>query len=202
MGLSLEGIGATLSSQDGFTIVEQLLPGGAAQQSGKIQPQDKIIAVGQFKPNGDADKMENVIEMDLRDVVRRIRGPKGSKVQLTILRKSGDGKERISLVLTRDQIKLEDEAASLNYESIAQSKDKKKKIALLNLPAFYADARRGGRSSATDLKALLKDVRDKKADAVVLDLSSQLGGGSLDDARSIAGLFFQNRKCGEAIDPR
>jgi carboxyl-terminal processing protease len=189
MGLSLEGIGATLSSQDGFTVVEQLIAGGSAKTSGLVQPQDKIIAVGQFKPTGEPAEMENVVEMDLRDVVRRIRGPKGSKVRLTVLRKSGDTKERLTVTLTREQIKLEDEAASITYID----KDvggEKKKIAILDLPSFYADSHRGGRSSASDMKALLKEARDKKADALVLDLSNN-GGGSLDDAVRIAGLFFK-----------
>ena len=81
MSLSLEGIGATLSSQDGFTVVEALVPGGSAARSGFMQPQDKIIAVAQ----GEKGVPENVVEMDLRDVVRKIRGEKGTKVRLTIL---------------------------------------------------------------------------------------------------------------------
>jgi carboxyl-terminal processing protease len=189
MGLSLEGIGATLSSQDGFTVVEQLIAGGSAQQSGKIKPQDKIVAVGQYNAKGEAEKPDNVQEMDLRDVVRRIRGPKGSKVQLVILRKTPQGNEHVNVTLTREKIKLEDEAASISYvdrEVLGQ----KKKIAILNLPSFYSDGRRDGRSSATDMKVLLKDAREKKADALVLDFSNN-GGGSLDDAVRIAGLFFK-----------
>lgn len=187
MGLSLEGIGATLSSQDGFTVVEQLIPGGSASQSGLIEPGDKIVAVGQFKPSGDAADMENVIEMDLRDVVRRIRGPKGSKVRLTVLKKNNGGKSTIEL--TRDQIKLEEEAAQLSFVD-KEIGGEKKKIAIMNLPSFYADSKRGGRSSATDMKALMKKAREANADAMVLDLS-QNGGGSLDDAVKISGLFFK-----------
>jgi carboxyl-terminal processing protease len=190
MGLSLEGIGATLSSQDGFTVVEQLIEGGSAKASGLIVPQDKIVAVGQFKPSGEAGEMENVVEMDLRDVVRRIRGQKGSKVRLMVLRKANDGKqERLTVDLVRDKIKLEEEAAQLLWQE-REINGEKKKVAILNLPSFYADAKRGGRSAASDMKNLLKEAKAKNAEALVLDLSNN-GGGSLDDAVKIAGLFFK-----------
>lgn len=184
MRLSLEGIGATLSSQDGFTVVEQLVPGGAAAKSGLIDPQDKIIAVGQ-----DKGVMENVIDMDLKDVVKKIRGPKGTKVRLTILRKKGDGKQRLDVTLTREKVNLEDEAASIIYQD-KEINGKKKKIGIINFPSFYADSRRGGRSSAADLKKLIKEANEKKVDGLVLDMSTN-GGGSLEDAVKIAGLFFK-----------
>lgn len=183
MSLSLQGIGATLSSTDGFTVVEDLVPGGPAARSGLIQNQDKIIAVGQEK-----GPMENVIEMDLRDVVKKIRGKKGTKVRLTILRKKGDGKDRLDITLVRDQIKLEDQAASLAVIE-KEAGGAKKKIGVINFPSFYSDARRGGRSSAADMKKLVAEARAKKLDGLMLDLSTN-GGGSLDDAVKIAGLFF------------
>lgn len=184
MRLSLEGIGATLSSQDGFTVVEQLVPGGAAAKSGLIEPQDKIVAVGQTD-----GPMENVIDMDLKDVVKKIRGNKGTKVRLTILRKSGDGKKRFDVTLTREKVNLEDEAASITFVD-KEVQGQKKKLGVINFPSFYADSRRGGRSSAADMKKLVKEANDKKADGLVLDLSSN-GGGSLEDAVKIAGLFFK-----------
>lgn len=179
MSLSLQGIGATLSFQDGFTIVDDLIPGGPAARSGLIDPQDKIIAVGQ-----DGQPKENVIEMELRDVVKKIRGKKGTKVHLTILRKKGGKTERNDITLVRDEIKLEDQAASISYID----KDKKK-IGIINFPSFYSDARRGGRSSAADVKKLISEARAAKVDGLVLDLSNN-GGGSLDDAVKVAGLFF------------
>ncbi|HAG90849.1 MAG TPA: tail-specific protease [Bdellovibrionales bacterium] len=193
MRLSLEGIGATLSSQDGFTVIEQLVSGGSAQSSGKLKPKDKIIGVAQGKdPN-----FQNVIEMDLRDVVRLIRGPKGSSVTLQILRKKNDGADRFTVTLVRDKIKLEDEAASVTYidremENTQKKGEKvKKKIALLNLPSFYSDSRsQKGRSAAADMRKILADINKEKADAVVLDLSTN-GGGSLRDAVDIAGFFFK-----------
>lgn len=184
MRLSLEGIGATLSSQDGFTVVEQLVPGGAAAKSGLIEPQDKIVAVGQEK-----GAMENVIDMDLKDVVKKIRGAKGTKVRLSILRKKGEEKKRLDVTLTREKVNLEDEAASIIYQD-KEVNGKKKKIGIINFPSFYADSRRGGRSSAADLKKIIKEANDKKVDGLVLDLSNN-GGGSLEDAVKIAGLFFK-----------
>lgn len=183
MRLSLEGIGATLSSQDGFTVVEQLVAGGAAARSGQIELQDRIVAVGQ-----ETGPMENVIDMDLKDVVKKIRGKKGTKVRLSILRRSGDKKERFEVTLTRDKVNLEDDAAQISFIDKTVG-GVKKKIGIINFPSFYADSRRGGRSSADDLKKLIKEANDKKADGLVLDLSNN-GGGSLEDAVKIAGLFF------------
>ncbi len=185
MGLQLEGIGATLSSQDGYTVIENVIPGGSAAKSGLIEPQDKIISVGQ----GEAGATESVIDEQLRDVVKKIRGAKGTKVRLSILRKVTGKTKRVDVVLTRDKISLEDEAAQISYVD-KEVGGKKKKLGIIELPSFYSATRRGGRSSATDLKKLLKEARDKKLDGVVLDLSNN-GGGSLEDAVKIAGLFFK-----------
>lgn len=184
MRLSLEGIGATLSNQDGFTVIEQLIPGGAADHSGKLKNKDKIVAVGQGKDG----TFQNVIEMELREVVKLIRGPKGSEVRLKILRKTPKETNRFEVTLVRDQIKLEDEAAAITYLD-REVNGQKLKIGLLNLPSFYADNRKNGPSAATDMKKLLADAVKNKADAIVLDLSNN-GGGSLRDAVDIAGLFF------------
>lgn len=186
MRLSLEGIGATLSSRDGFTVIEQLLPGGAAFESGLLRPKDKIIAVAQ----GEKGEYSNVIERELREVVRLIRGKKGSKVRLRVLRKVGGESERFEVTLVRDQIKLEDDAASITYMD-REIGGQKKKVALISLPSFYADNRKGGASAASDVRRLLAEANKEKADAVVLDMSNN-GGGSLRDAVDIAGLFFSS----------
>lgn len=183
--LSLEGIGAVLSSKDGFTVIDQLVPGGVAHKSNKLRPKDKIIAVGQ----GDFGKLDLVTEMELNDVVRKIRGKKGTKVRLSILRQLGRDTKRFKVVLVRDKIKLEDQAASIYY---IEKKVKRKKILIgvLNLPSFYTDNRRNGRSSAKDVKRLLREARSKGVDGIILDLS-QNGGGSLGDAVKITGLFIK-----------
>lgn len=185
MRLSLEGIGATLSNQDGYTVIEQLIPGGAAQQSGLLENQDKITAVGQDEDGA----MEPIYDMPLRDVVKMIRGPKGKKVQLSILRKRGDKSEKFKVTLTRQKINLEQEAAQIYYleKEIA---GQKKTVGVINLPSFYSDARRGGRSCYEDVKKLLAEAAQKKVSGVMLDLSSN-GGGVLDDAVKLAGLFFK-----------
>ena len=184
MDLSLEGIGATLSSKDGFTTIEQLIPGGAAEASKKLEVKDKIIAVGQKK-----GKMVPVYDMDLRDVVKMIRGPSGTKVRLKVLRKENDGNKKFEIVLKRRKINLEEEAAKVFYID-REIGGKKKKVALVNLPSFYSASKKGGRSAASDMKKLLRDVKKKNVDSLVLDFSTN-GGGSLDDAVKIAGLFFK-----------
>ena len=189
MGLSLEGIGASLSSQDGYTVVEQLMEGGSAKASGLVQPQDKILAVGQVNAKGEPQEMENVFDMDLRDVVKKIRGPKGTKVRLMLLRKTPEGKEKFTIELVRDKINLENDAAQITYVD-REIGGKKIKFGVLNLPAFYNDNKRGGRSSSGDMKKVIKEAREQGIGGLVLDLSQNLGG-SLDDAVKIAGLFFK-----------
>ncbi len=185
MSLSLEGIGATLSWKDGFTVVESLVPGGAADKSGKIKSKDKIVAVRQ----AGSKKAENVIEMELNDVVKKIRGKKGTKVFLSILRKEKGETKRMEIKLIRDKISLEDEAAKITYHKKKAGKETKL-IGLINLPSFYADGMRNGRSAAKDVKRLLKEAKKKNVDGIVFDLSSN-GGGSLDDAVKIGGLFLK-----------
>ena len=194
MALSLEGIGATLSFKDGFTVIEQLIPGGAAARDGRLRPKDKIVAVGQGECTKKVEAKtgcpwENVVEVDLRDVVKQIRGKKGTQVRLKIHRHKAGKKEKLEITLVRDRVKLEDEAASLELVE-RKIHGKTFKIGLVNLPSFYSDSKPGGRTAAKDMKDLLKQARKKKVDAIVLDFSSN-GGGSLDDAVKIAGLFFK-----------
>ncbi len=184
MKLTLEGIGATLSSDDGFTVVESLVTGGAAAKSGLVETKDKIVAVS--KKDG---KMENVIDMDLKDVVKLIRGPKGTKVKLTILRKEAGSNKKIEIELTREKVSLEDSAITIYYQD-KKINNENKKIGIINFPSFYADSKPGGRSSAADLKKIIAEARTKKVDGLMIDLSSN-GGGSLDDAVKIGGLFIK-----------
>ena len=186
MNLELEGIGATLTQEEGFTVITDLVPGGPAFNSGLIEPKDMIISVGQ--ENG---KVENVVDLDLKDVVSKIRGKKGTKVTLTILRKQGDGKKRFDITIVRDKIKLEDSAAKITYVD-REINGQKKKLGILNLPSFYADDRSGKdkRTASADVKKLLLEAKANGTDGIVLDLSTN-GGGSLTDAVEIAGLFFK-----------
>lgn len=184
MKLKLEGIGATLSQDDGFTTVEALVTGGAAAKSGLLEPKDKIVAVS--KKDG---KMENVVDMDLKDVVKLIRGPKGTKVTLSILRKEATGNRKFDAELTREVISLEDNAITIYYQDRTINGEKKK-IGIINFPSFYADSNKGGKTSSADMRRVLAEAKAKKVDGIVIDLSTN-GGGSLDDAVKIGGMFIK-----------
>ncbi|MBS1986205.1 MAG: PDZ domain-containing protein [Bdellovibrionales bacterium] len=183
MSLSLEGIGASLSSQDGYTVVEEIIAGGAADRAKVLKPKDKIIAVAQ-----EGEKPVPTIDMDLKDVVKMIRGKKGTKVLLTVLRQ-GEGTERLEFTIVRDKVSLKDQAAKLHVENRTVGK-KKLKLGVIDLPSFYSEGEKGKRSSYTDVKKLLEDANKQKVDGVVLNLSHN-GGGSLDDAVRMSGLFLK-----------
>jgi carboxyl-terminal processing protease len=183
MGLSLEGIGAVLSSRDGYTVVEEVVPGGAADLSGTIQPKDKILAVGQ-----DGGEMVDVIDMDLRDVVRMIRGKKGTQVRLAVLRQGAET-ERFTVRLTRDKINLEEQAAKLEFKTVERN-GRKLKLAVLELPSFYGDKEPDARQATDDVARLLDLVSREKVDGLVLDLSRN-GGGLLEYAVRISGFFLK-----------
>jgi carboxyl-terminal processing protease len=184
MKLALDGIGASLGWKNGFTVIEQLLPGGAALSSGLVKVKDKIVAVAQGKDGEFVD----VIEMELRDVIKLIRGKKGTTVRLKLLRRVKGVVEKHDVALVRDKIILEEQAAFIKYFD-RDVRGKRVKVAFLNLPSFYDDQTKDGKSAHNDLRRLVKEAVENKADALVLDLS-QNGGGSLQDAVDVAGLFF------------
>ena len=183
MNLELEGIGATLSSRFGYTIVERLVPGGAAARSKQIQVKDKILEVGQNR-----NKLINIFGERIEDVVSIIRGPKGTEVFLKISRKGKEGKNTISVVrLIRDRVDLKEEGASISYHK-KKIKGKSYKIGLLKVPSFYG-SHGMGKSVTKDIKKLLSSAKKEKIQALVLDLSNNRGG-SLDEAVDLSGLFF------------
>lgn len=185
MDLSLEGIGAVLQSRDGYTTIQEIVPGGAADRQGGLKTKDKIIAVSQ----GEKGEPVDVIDMALRDVVRLIRGKKGTKVKLTVLRQ-GEKTESHDFVIVRDKIDLKEQAAKLRWEEVERD-GRKLEFAVIDLPSFYGGGREaGGRDAVRDMRKLLKQARDKKADGVMLDLSRN-GGGLLQGAVDIAGLFLR-----------
>lgn len=181
MQLSLEGIGAVLSNDNGFTIIEEMIPGGGAEASGVLKPKDKIIAVAQ-----ENEKPVDVIDMDLRDVVRMIRGKKGTKVTLTILRQA-EKVERFDITIVRDKINIKEQEASITYET-RNFKNKTFKFGIIDLPSFYGDEKEK-RSSYMDVRKLLREAAQQKVDGIVLDLSRN-GGGLLAEAVQLAGLFL------------
>ena len=185
MELSLEGIGVALSDRDGYAVVEQIIPGGAADRITALRPQDRIIAVAE-----DGEDPVDIVDLPLRDVVRLIRGKKGTRVHLTVLRE-GDKVERFQVAILRDKINLEEQAAKLRFET-KKADAKQLKLAVLELPSFYGDGdgdptkRQGSR----DVRRLLEQAKREKAQGVLLDLSRN-GGGLLDDAVRISGFFVR-----------
>lgn len=186
--LSLEGIGATLKSEDGYTIVDSLITGGPAEKSGRVKPNDKIIAVGQ--ENGE---MLDVIGMDLNKVVQKIRGPKDTKVKLNILREpKGKPSEQFLLTLVRDKIKLADQAVKHDVKLIDG-----KKYGVIKVPSFYEDMEgvrkhvNGAASCSGDVKKALEYFKSTgEVEGVILDLRNDTGG-SLNEAVKMTGLFIK-----------
>jgi len=183
MRLSLEGIGAVLRYQDGFTVIESLVKGGSADRANILKSKDKIIAVAQ-----EFGQPVSTIDMDLRDVVKLIRGKKGSKVTLTILRQGKETKT-FQTTLVRDKIALVDQRAKISYTK-ETVEGKNYKIGVIELPSFYGTGTKGTPSSSEDIETLLKQANESKVDGIVLNLSRN-GGGLLEEAVKIAGLFIQ-----------
>lgn len=180
MKLSLEGIGALLRNDNGFTVIEELIPGGGAERSGLLKPKDKIIAVAQKN-----EKPVNVIDMDLRDVVKMIRGKKGTRVTLTILRQE-KRTYRFDITIKRDKIYMKDQEAKITYET-KKLGGRSYRFGIIELPSFYGDVK-GNKSCHKDMRRLLEDARRQQVDGIVLDLSHNMGG-LVDEAVQIAGLF-------------
>jgi carboxyl-terminal processing protease len=184
MKLHLEGIGALLHSEGGQTSVAEVVPGGAAAADGRMKVNDKIIAVAQ----GD-NKFVDVIDMKLREVVKLIRGKRGTRVQLKVI---PAGKlEPVVYELTRQTIELKDQEARAEIIEHGKKADGKPyRIGVIDLPSFYADfGSRDGKSATADVKKILKNFEEKGVDGVVLDLRHN-GGGALREACALTGLFI------------
>ena len=189
MRLNLEGIGAALREKDGYTVVSNVIPGGAADRDGRLGEDDHIVSVGQ-----DAEgEMIDIIEMPLKQVVSLIRGKAGTIVRLGV-KKGGAGETEI-YEITRAQVQLEDSAARGKVLDHELPSGDRLKIGYINLPSFYLDmdgARNKTadyRSSTRDVRRLLDGFRKQNVDGVVLDLSRN-GGGSLTEAINLTGLFI------------
>lgn len=190
MRLELEGIGASLQSVDGYTVVKKIIPGGAADKDGRLKIEDKIVGVGQ----GADGEVVDTVDMKLSDVVEMIRGKKGTVVRLEVL--SVGAKERKTVDITRAKIELTDsEAHGKVFEAGRSPNGKPYKIGVIDLPSFYMDmsgARQGlaeFRSTTRDVQKILDDFKRQGVEAVVLDLRLN-GGGSLTEAIKLTGLFI------------
>ena len=188
MKLSLEGIGASLSSKYGYTTIERLLPGGAAKRSGKIKKKDRIVAIGQS-----GNKLINIFGWDLRDVVEMVRGRKGTTVYLKILRTLKNGAVRKFVVkLKRRKIQLKDSGTSIFY-SKKKLNGEEKVIGVIRVPSFYGGSSggaMGSRSVSKDVRRLIQSAQNKNLAGLVLDLSGN-GGGILNEAVKVVGLFIE-----------
>ena len=191
MSLSLEGIGAILSTEDGITKIVRLIPGGPADKSGLLKVNDKIVGVASLPEND----MEDVRDWRIDEVVRLIRGPKNTKVKLEVIPNSSpdDILGRV-IEITRGLVKLEDQAAKKKKVEIYKP-NKSYNIGVIDLPAFYMDFDAFSRnqfnykSSSKDVRNLLRELKEEQVDGVILDLRGN-SGGSLFEAYSLAKLFI------------
>ena len=191
MSLSLEGIGALLSSDGLYTSISSLVPGGPAEKTESLKPEDKIVGIGQ----DDDGEIVDVVGWRIDDVVDLIRGPKGSKVRLEIIPSTSlNDSETKEIEIIRNVVKLEDQAAEKKVLSLKRN-DKDYKVGVIELPAFYFDfdayQKRdyNYKSSSKDVKKLLKELKKENVDGLVIDLRNN-GGGSLYEANALAHLFL------------
>ena len=189
MRLSLEGIGAVLTTEDEYTKVVSIVTGGPADLAGELQPTDRIVGVAQ----GDMPYVD-VLGWRVDDVVQLIRGEKGSVVRLAVL-PGASSLERKEISITRDTVKLEDQSAKKEIVEV-EYEGRIHKIGVIELPTFYIDfealQRRDPdfRSSTRDVRNLLEELKAEGVEGVVVDLRRN-GGGSLSEANSLVGLFIR-----------
>ena len=190
MRLQLDGIGASLKGEDGYTTVAELVPGGAADKDGRLKKKDRIVGVGQDREG----EMVDVVDMNLNDVVKLIRGKRGTVVRLKVIPVSQTVPKVYDIV--RAKIELQDSAARGEIIEEGTKVDGSPwRIGVINLPSFYMDmaaARQGQadyKSSTRDCRELLEGFREEGVDCVALDLRNN-GGGSLPESISLTGLFI------------
>ena len=192
LSLSLQGIGAQLTTEEEYTKVAELIKGGPAERGSELQAGDRIIAIGQ----GVDGELQDVVGMRLDDVVAQIRGEKGTVVRLNVIPVDALSESNATVVsITRDTVKLEDQSAKKEVIELSYNGDMYK-IGIIDLPTFYFDfeaASRGDadyKSSTRDVHALLDELKEEDVDAVVVDLRNN-GGGSLSEANQLVGLFIE-----------
>jgi carboxyl-terminal processing protease len=202
MRKELEGIGAALQVDDGYTVVQRIVPGGPADKDGRLKPTNRIVGVGQ----GENSEIVDVVDMRLSDVVELIRGSKGTVVRLEVM--PGGTGPRTIYKITRAKVELIDSIArSEIIESGKRPDGTPFKIGIIDLPDFYMDmegARRrlpDYRSTTRDVSKILTDFNAKGVDTVVLDLRRN-GGGSLKEAVDLTGLFIDRGPVVQVKDGR
>ena len=202
MNLALFGIGALLQSdEDGYCKIKELKP-GPALKCGKIKPNDRIVAVAQG-----TNEPVDVVDMPLNKVVQLIRGPKNSEVRLTLIPADAtDLAIRKVVPIIREEIKLEDSAAKAKLIELPGGKGGKLRLGVIDLPSFYAPMdinqkeKTTARSTTADVTKLLVKLAEEKADGIILDLRRN-GGGSLEEAIKLTGLFIKRGPVVQVRDP-
>ncbi|MBM4172333.1 MAG: tail-specific protease [Ignavibacteria bacterium] len=192
MKLSLEGIGATLRSENDYTIVTTIVPGGPAYKSGLLHEEDRIVGVAQ----GEDGEFVDVIGWRLDDAIQLIRGKKGTLVKLQIIKaKDPLNSPPTEIKIVRDEVKLEEQAAKSEILNL-QENNIPLKIGVVKIPSFYTDFegqrknKPNYRSTTRDVKNILEKLKEEKVDGVVIDLRNN-GGGSLQEAIQLTGLFIK-----------
>jgi carboxyl-terminal processing protease len=190
MSLSLEGIGAVLQSDNEYTKVVRLVPGGPAAKQGQLQTADRIISVAQ-----EGEKPVNVIGWRLDEVVDLIRGPRNSTVTLEVIpANAADESITRTIAISRDEVKLEEQSASKDIIELDRSGETYR-VGVITIPTFYADfqAMQAGdpnyKSTTRDVRRLLDELKQQGVDGVVMDLRNN-GGGALHEANDLVGLFI------------
>ena len=179
MNLSFEGIGASLQVEDDYTVIRAIIPGGPADASGALKPEDKIVGVAQGK-----EDMVDVVGWRLDDVVELIKGPKGTTVRLEIIKGSADSKAREVISLVRDKVKLEDRQAQSKVVVPDEGVASGLPIGVIEIPSFY-------NGLTQHVRALITGLEQQNVAGIIVDLRGN-GGGSLNESRTLTGLFIDS----------
>ena len=174
MNLSLEGIGAVLSQEDEYTVIQSILPGSPAEKTKKLKPKDKIIGVRQ---KGGAN--EDIIGWRLTEVVKKIKGKKGTSVTLEIERDEGASAKTFNVEIVRDKIRLQDKEAKSKVYTAFDGK----KIGVITISSFYTDLH-------LNVKREINKLKEQNVQAIIVDLRNN-GGGLLPEAVYTTGLFIK-----------
>jgi len=199
MRLSLVGIGAVLRTDDGYAKIVEVVPGGPADKDGRLKANDRIAAVAQGK-----EPFEDVVDLKLDKVVEKIRGGKGTQVRLQVIpANTTDPSKRHVIEITREEVKLkESEAKGEVIDSVNQD-GKKVRIGWLTVPSFYAEMDKAGmadaKSTTKDVKRILERMKKEGIEGLVIDLRRD-GGGSLEEAINLSGLFVGSGPVVQAKD--
>jgi carboxyl-terminal processing protease len=196
MTLSLFGIGATLQSVDGYCKIRDLVPGGPAARSGLLKVGDRVVAVGQ----GPGKEPADLVDLPLPQAVDLIRGPKGTDVTMTIIPAGADDSARKTVTIRRDEIHLDEEHAKARIVDAPIGRGKSERLGVIDLPTFYASEDGRGASATADVAKLLRKFQEEDVRGVILDLRRN-GGGSLEEAINLTGLFIPSGPVVQTRDP-